>query len=184
MLRAFLIVGIGLLIGLANIASAQDATEKTQDLIAALDKTKYKKKEKRDIKIEIYVDVKNEAVVKTDSAEYSGLYESSDSGYRLKIRVAHDGSVTGGGYDPTINGDDSQRVDFTLKDARVEGALLTATKLYNNGQTEKLEAVFTKRSVSHGANPSNIEGTDSSFGIGFIQTHEKWTNRVFLEFRR
>jgi len=184
MLRALLIVAFGFCVGLANDAHAQDATKKTQDLVAALDKTKYKKKEKKDIKIEIYIDVKNEAVVKRDPAEYSGLYESSESGYGLEIRVAHDGSVTGSGYDSSMTGDDSKRVDFTLKDARVEGALLTATKLYNNGQTEKLEAVFTIRSVSHGTNPSNIEGTDSSFGIGFIQTHEKWTNRVFLEFRR
>ena len=184
MFRALLIVGFVLCIGLGSATYAQDATKQTQDLVAALDKTKYKKKEKKDISIEVYVDVRNEAVVKRDPAEYSGLYESSESGYGLKIRVAHDGSVTGNGYDSTINGEDSQRVDFTLKDARIEGALLTATKLYDDGHTEKLEAVFTIRTISRGKNPSNIEATDSTYGIGFIQSQEKWTNRVFLEFRR
>jgi hypothetical protein len=62
--------------------------QRTKELVSSLDKTKYKKKEKKDIKVEIYVDVRNEAIVKDNPAEYSGLYVSDESGYRLELRVA------------------------------------------------------------------------------------------------
>lgn len=183
MFRTLLVVGFVLCVGLTGSIRAQDAEQKTRELVAALDKTKYKKKEKKDIKIEIYVDVKNEAVVKKNPAEYSGLYQSQDSDFQLDIRVAQDGSVTGSGHE-TSNDEGSHRMDFTLKNARVEGALLTATKVYTSGQTEALEAVFTKRTVLSGTNPQDIATTDSSYGLGFIQTGPTWTNRVFLEFLR
>ena len=183
MFRALLIAGFVICVVLTSGVYAQDAAQKTRELVAALDKTKYKKKEKKDIKIEIYVDVKNEAVVKQNPAEYSGRYESLEPGYSLEIRVGQDGTATGSGYD-TTNGDDSRKMDFTLKDAHVEGALLTAIKVYENGQTEKLQAVFSERTVSRGTNPSNVETTDSKYGIGFIQSSGSWTNRVFLEFRQ
>jgi len=184
MFKALPVALFVLCIGFCIEINAQDASQKTQDLVAALDKTKYKKKEKRGLKIEFYVGVKNEAVVKKDPAEYSGLYESSESDYGLEIRIGHDGTATGGGYDSIMAGNDTQKSNFTLRDARVDGALLTATKVYDNGLSERFEAVFTNRTVSSGTNPSNIETTGSSYGIGFIQTQEKWTNRVFLEFRR
>ena len=42
---------------------AQDSGQKTRELVAALDKTKYKKKEKANVSIETYLDIKNEAAV-------------------------------------------------------------------------------------------------------------------------
>jgi hypothetical protein len=182
MFKLSLLAVILFCIGLSTAVRAQDISQRTQELVAALDKTKYKKKEKKNISIEIYIDVRNEPVVKNNPGEYSGVYLSEESGYRLDIQVAANGSVTGDGYD-TANWQNSDRANFTLKDARIEGALLTGTKVFDNGTSEKLEALFTNRTISSGKNPNEISNRDTSFGIGFIQTNGSSTNRVFLERR-
>ena len=155
---------------------AQSTQARTDALIAALAKTKYKKKEKKNISIEIYVDVKSEAVVKSNPSEYSGVYAAD--GYQLDLRVSADGSAEGSGYDRF--GDDSGKQNFTLRDARVEGALLTATKVYESGRTESFEAVFNNRTVTTGVNPTQIESRVTIYGLAFIQNYADWNNRVHL----
>src|SRR6185369_1722977 len=170
-------------LGLTGSVYAQNAQSKTDELIAALAKTKYKKKEKKNISIEIYVDVKSEAIVKNDVREYSGVYEAESNDYRLELRVSADGKVEGNGYDSWFN--DSKKQNFTLKDARIEGALLTATKVFEDGETGKLEAVFNNRTVTQGKNPNEIESRDTKYGVSFIQSFSDGMNngmsRVFLE---
>ena len=157
----------------------QNAQGRTDALVAALAKTKYKKKEKKNISIEIYIDIRSEAVVKNNPAEYSGLYVSD--GYRLDLRVDSGGSAAGSGYD--LIGGNSGKRNFSLRDARVEGALLTATKVYEGGATEPFEAVFNNRTVTTGKNPNQIENRETLYGLGFIQNNADWTNRVFLELK-
>ena len=182
MSRIFIfIVVLVLLIGLSDTVFAQDAEQKTQNLIDALGKTKYKKKEKKDISFELYIDIKSEAVVKNNVRDYAGVYESSAADYRIELRVSADGKVEGNGYDFDLNG--SQKQNFTLKDARIEGALLTATKVFANGETEKLEAVFNNRTVTEGKNPNEINSRETKYGLGFIDSWGTITNRVFLEFK-
>jgi hypothetical protein len=167
--------------GLSCEVYAQDTSARTQTLVAALDKTKYKKKENKYVSIEIYINIRNEPVVKSNPADFSGSYGTEDNGYRLDLKVAADGSATGSGYD-TVNWEDksSSKARFTLKDARVEGALLTGTKVFENGPSEAFEAVFANRTVSTGKNVDSITSRDTRFGLGFIQTHKDWTNRAFL----
>src|SRR5438067_12317116 len=78
------ILGLGLTLvfftGLGAVVYAQDAGQRTHDLVAALDKTKYKKKEKQGFSVEVYVDVKNEPVLKKNPSEYSGTYKDDDGG--------------------------------------------------------------------------------------------------------
>jgi hypothetical protein len=167
-------------LGLTNAVQAQDSQAKTDALIAALAKTKYKKKEKKNVSIEIYIDIKSEPVVKNNIREYAGVYEA-ESDYRLELRVSDGGKVEGNGYDRRAN--DSERRNFTLKDARIEGALLTATRVFENGETEKFEAVFNNRTVTAGKNPNEIETRETKYGLGFIQAYTDWTNRVFLELK-
>jgi len=176
-----LIVVLVLSIGLSDTIFAQDAEQKTQNLIDALGKTKYKKKEKKNISFELYIDIKSEAVVKNNVRDYAGVYESSATDYRIELRVSADGKVEGNGYDFDLNG--SQKQNFTLKDARIEGALLTATKVFANGETEKLEAVFNNRTVTEGKNPNEINSRETKYGLGFIDSWGTITNRVFLEFK-
>ena len=179
MLRISLLIFVMLFVGLSFEVYAQEADQRTRELVAALDKTKYKKKEKAkaNISIEFYIDIKNEAAIRDDPTAYSGNYDSEDN--RMTLSVAKDGSVTGEGYD-TI-GANARRVNFTLRDARIQGALLTGTKVYDGGSPQAFEAVFTNRTVSTGKNANQIDSRETMFGLGFIQNNESWTNRVFLE---
>ncbi len=182
MLRIFILVAALIFcVGSSNTVFAQVAEQKTQDLIAALGKTKYKKKEKRNISFELYIDIKSEAVVKNNVRDYAGVYQSSEAGYQIELRVAADGKVEGNGYDTDFN--NSQKRNFTLKDARIEGALLTATKVYTGGETKTLEAVFNNRTVVEGKNPNEINSRETKYGLGFIDLWGTMTNRVFLELK-
>src|SRR5439155_11030123 len=164
------ILGLGLTLvfftGLRAVVYAQDAGQRTHDMLAALDKTKYKKKEKKGFSVEVYVDVKNEPVLKRNPSEYWGTYKDDDGGYQMTLRVAADGSVQGSGFG-SYNAESSDKAKFTLKDARVEGALLSGIKVYENGETKKFEAIFTNRTVSSGANAASITSRDTTYGLGF-----------------
>lgn len=180
-----LVVAFVLCANLSANVFAQTAEQKTQDLIAALGKTKYKKKEKKGIAIEIYVDIKSRAVVKNNIRDYAGVYQSSAGDYRLELHVSSDGRVEGSGYDSGfMNG---QKRSFTLQNARIDGALLTATKIYADGGTESLEAVFNNRTTVEGRNSNRINTRETKYGLGFIDTfgltNGTITNRVFLEFK-
>ncbi|MCA1624873.1 MAG: hypothetical protein LC768_10075 [Acidobacteria bacterium] len=172
-------------VGLNSNVLAQNTEQKTQDLISALGKTKYKKKEKKNFSFELYIDIKSEAVVKPDVRDYAGVYQSADADYQIELRVAADGKVEGNGYGSLF--DNSQKRNFTLKDARIDGALLTATKVFADGRTEKLEAVFNNRTMIEGKNPNEITSRETKYGLGFIDIFgtggANITNRVFLEFK-
>jgi hypothetical protein len=164
----------------------QNAQQKTQELIAALGKTKHKKKEKKGFTTESYASITNEAVVKNNIREYAGVYESSGSDYRLELRISGDGRIEGNGYDSLF--DNSQRRNFTLRNARIEAALLTATKVYADGRTQPFEAVFNNQTRAEGKNPSQINSRETKYGLGFIYAYQDsrldLTSRVFLEFKR
>ena len=187
MLKKSLVVAIALFVLATIDVYSQDAGGRARELAAALDKTKYKKKEKPMVTVEFYIDIKNEPVVR-DAASYAGNYGSEDGDYRLALQVDGNGAASGSGQD-WIN---ENRVSYTLKDAFVSGAVLTATKVYSNGEQGKLEAVFVNRTVSNGTNENQIATRDTKFGLGFIQRAtatdtqkgtQTWTNRVFLERR-
>ena len=186
MLKKSLVVAIALFVLATVSVRAQDAGSRARELAAALDKTKYKKKEKPMVTVEFYIDIKNEAVVR-DAASYAGNYASEDSEYNLSLQV-NGGTVSGTGRDWR----NENRLSFTLKDAFISGALLTGTKVYDNGEQQKFEAVFVNRTVSNGKNANEITSQDTKFGLGFIQEvsnndsqkgTQTWTNRVFLERR-
>ena len=180
MFRILVLIVSVFIIGLSCEIYAQDAGARAQTLAAALDKNKYKKKEKHNVLIESYVDIKNEPVVKGNPADYSGTYSADD--YKLELKVAANGSAEGSGYDlRRAEGDRWPNMKFALRGARVEGALLTGTKVFENGQTEAFEAVFANRTVSSGKNAETINSRNTSFGIGFIQVNKDWTSRAFLE---
>jgi len=182
---SILIFALTLFIGSCDTAFAQDSERKTQDLINALGKTKYKKKEKKNVSVEIYINIKSEAVVKNNIQDYAGIYQSEDADYRIELLISNDGKIEGSGFDSDLNR--SQKRRFALENARVEGALLTATKVYADGAAETLEAVFNNRFIVTGKNPNEINSRETKYGLGFIDSSEGdngiSTNRVFLEFK-
>ena len=168
MFRIFVLAAFLVCIGLSGVALAQDADRRTKDLAAALDKTKYKKKDKGLVSVELFLDIRNEPAAKVNAAEYSGVYEAD--GYRLDLSAATGGSASGTGSDSFADG--KGQVNFTLRDGRIEGALLTATKVYDNGDSVPLEAVFVNRTVRAGKTAVDSATKETSFGVAFIQNEK------------
>src|SRR5215475_10177551 len=146
-------------------AQAPDAQKKTDEIVASLNKKKEEVKEKYGVRKEKYKEVRCEPVVKADPSAYSGRYEASELGLgnSLSLRVGNDGRVDASGYEPAETGVKEAR-QFVLRNARIEGALLTAEKVYADGAVEKFEGVFIKRTVLN----SPTDGGVSSFGLGVV----------------
>ena len=113
---------------------------RAQEIAAAFTKHKSVSKESHGVRREKYKDVRSEPDVRQNIGDYSGLYEVSELGYVLSIQVGADGSVRANGHD----GGSVSR-PFDLHNGRIEGALLTATKVYPDGSTERFEGVFMTR---------------------------------------
>jgi hypothetical protein len=159
---------------------AQDVSPRTRELAAALDKTKYKKKDKRDIHIEIYISINNVPSLKNSAADYTGRYESEDGNYTLSLKVASDGTLRSEGTALEL-GDQVHSVAFKLREARIDGGLLTGTKVFDDGRTEAFESAFVDRTVRTGRNAEDSKVTEVAFGLGCIQKNEDWSNRVFMK---
>jgi hypothetical protein len=99
-------------------------------------KLKYKKKEKR-----------FEPAVKQRVEEYAGRYTGIMPDYYLEVAATADGELR-------VTSHEGER-RATLGDIRLDGARLTATRIYADGATRDFEATFVNR----------ILNGESSFGI-------------------
>src|SRR4051812_29353266 len=122
----------------SQTSNSTAARQRTQAIVASLDKTKHVVKERHGVRREKYRDVRNVPVAKANPREYSGAYEVPDLGMGLELRVDSNGNVEGTGYEP-MGGDLSVRRTFSLTNGKVDGALLTATKVYVNGEHDPFE---------------------------------------------
>ena len=181
MLKNILFVLAVVSIGATCVVRAQESRGgRAENLAAALDKTKYKKKEKRDITIEIYIDIKNTPAVLASPAEYSGRYICETGESRIDITAAGDGSFTATGEDANDLGG-NEHGKFTIRDGRIDGAVLTGTRVFDSGQRQPFEAVFVNRTIRNGKNADEIATVNESFGLGYIVTNGDSRNRVFME---
>jgi len=146
-----------------TLASASDTQAKTQAIVASFNKFKHVTKEKHGIRKEKYKKVQSQPVVKANPEDYSGTYEIPDLGFAMHLRVDHSGKVEGDGYEPLMQ-DPTVRRAFTVKNGKIEGALLTATKVYAGGRTEKLEGVFLNRTSFE----SPTDKGSTMFGLGTV----------------
>ena len=147
-----------------NAISQESYTQKrTQEIVASFNKQKYAVKEKDGVRREKYKKVVSEPVIKQNIKDYSGVYEVSDLGYRIDIQAGSDGSVKATGSEPA-NGDTRQARRFRLEGANITGAMLTATKVYEDGATEKFEGVFINRTAFNSPTDNGV----SAFGLGVV----------------
>jgi hypothetical protein len=155
----------------AGIASSQQAGVagselRTQIIVASFNKSKHVVKEKRGVRKEKYLDVRSVPAVKQNPADYSGAYEDlSAMGFSLRLRVSPNGLVEGTGYEP-LNDEPAVSKSFTLRNGRITGALITATKVYGNGSTEPLEGVFINKTVFESPTDKGV----TAFGLGVVGT--------------
>ena len=185
-LRTFSYAMAGLVV-LRSGADAQTAAppspeNRAQAIAASFSKSKHVVREKRGVRKEKYRDVKTVPVVRADPAAYSGTYEDPDLGLSLQIRAFSDGRVEGTGYDP-LDGESGVKQRFTLRNARIDGALFTGAKVYANGSQEPFEGVFINRTSRD--NPDDTGTTE--FGLGVIGKPIRFsgftTNRFFYRLR-
>jgi hypothetical protein len=146
-----------------TLASASDAQIKTQAIVASFNKFKHVDKVKHGIRKEKYKKIQSEPVVKANPEDYSGTYEIPDLGFAIHLRVDHSGKVHGDGYEPLMQDPAVRRV-FTLRNGKIEGALLTGTKVYGSGHTEKLEGVF----INQTSFESPTDKGFTTFGLGTV----------------
>jgi len=159
-------------------ASATDAQSRTAVIASSFTKFKDVTKSKHGITKSKYRRVETTAAIRANPADYSGVYEDPDFGFGLKLSVDSRGAVTGSGYEPL---NESVRRTFTLQNGTIQGALLRATKVYANGNTEPLEAAFMNRTSFESATDT---GT-TVFGLGAlvkpVELHGITINKVFFE---
>jgi hypothetical protein len=162
-MRRFLVAGLAAGLCLAAVGGAaarrQDAGARARELAAYFNKDKHKVREKRGVRLEVFLEMRGEPAERADAALYSGVYESEPD-LPLELRVSADGTAEGRGAEPSPGG--ARR--FTLRGARVSGALLTGTKLYEDGTAERIEAVFINRTERH----SPGETGTTTFGLGVV----------------
>jgi len=172
----------------ASAASSQQSGAarselRAQTIVASFNKSKHVVKTKRGITKEKYLDVRSAPAVKANPADYSGTYEAADARFSLKLRVDASGKVEGTGYD-LVSDDAAVSKSFTLRNGRLSGALLTATKVYGDGSSEPLEGVFINKTVFE--SPTD-KGT-TAFGLGVVgrqfQMDGMTIDRLFYEVKR
>ena len=154
-------------VGAALASSQQPAIARSelraQAIVASFNKSKHVVKEKRGVRKEKYLDVRSAPALKANPADYSGAYEAADARFSLKLRADASGRVEGTGYDP-LNDDAAVSRSFTLRNGRVSGALLTATKVYGDGSSAPLEGVFINKTVFESPTDKGV----TTFGLGVV----------------
>lgn len=158
-MRAFVMVTF-LLAGSGTVGSQSLASQsRAHEIAAAFTKHKYVVKESHGVRREKYKDVRSEPTVRPNVRDFAGAYEVAELGYELTVQIGDDGTVRASGSDG-----DAESRRFELEDAKIQGALLTGTKVYHNGTSERFEAVFLTRTDR--ANPTD-PGT-VLYGLGVL----------------
>ena len=153
-MRIFVVIGLLIASCLSALAQQLSST-RAQELAAAFNKQKHVVKEKYGVRREKYKDVRSEPAVKQNIADYSGVYEVPELAYVITIQIGSDGRIRASGNDKGHS--------FRLENARIDGALLTASKIYQDGSTEKFEGVFLNRTDRN--SPTDPGTTMSGLGV-------------------
>ena len=158
------------------VAQGSSVQARTQAIVASFNKHKHVIKEKRGVRLEKYKDVRSVAAIKSSIRDYSGSYEADGLGMSLDLNVDGSGNVTANGYD-RVDMDSPVWRQFTLRNARIQGALLTATKVYANGATEPFEGVFINRTSFESPTDKGV----THFGLGVVGNSRQVVNGVSIE---
>jgi len=143
--------------------SQETNVQRTRAIVASFNKKKHEVREKFGVRVEKYKEIRSEPAILKNVRDYSGSYEAEGLGLSLDLHVVASGNVTGNGYEAV---DEDQRVfrGFSLRNARIDGALLTATKVYERGGTEPFEGVFINKTSFESPTDKGV----TTFGLGVI----------------
>jgi len=157
-MRTFVVIVLSVACAAGVVSQQLSSQTKAREIAAAFTKNKHAVKEKFGVRMEKYKDVRSEPAVKSNISEYSGVYEVQDLGYVINVQVGSDGRVQ-------ASGSERSRA-FTLENAKIDGALLTATKVYSDGAREKFEGSFLNRTDRNSPTDPGV----TIFGLGVVLT--------------
>lgn len=151
--------------GFIDVGSAlsQTTAQRTSAIVASFNKSKHVVKERHGVRLEKYKEVRSEPAILKNLRDYSGSYEAEGLGLSLDLRVDSNGNIAGNGYE-SVDDDRTVFRGFTLRNARIDGALLTGTKVYERGGTEAFEGVF----INMTSFDSPTDRGFTSFGLGVV----------------
>jgi hypothetical protein len=158
---------LGLISGSASsqqTPSSQSAVQtRTRAIVASFNKSKHAVKERHGVRVEKYKEIRSEPVIKKNARDYAGSYEVPGLDFAVELRVDPKGSLAGTGYEP-VDMDATVLRRFTLRNPRIDGALLTATKVYENGASEPFEGVFINLTSFDSPTDRGV----TTFGLGVV----------------
>jgi len=157
-MRTFVVIVLSVACAAGVVSQQLSSQTKAREIAAAFTKNKHAVKEKFGVRMEKYKDVRSEPAVKSNLSEYTGVYEVQDLGYVISVQVGSDGRVQ-------ASGSEKSRA-FTLENAKIDGALLTATKVYSDGAREKFEGSFLNRTDRNSPTDPGV----TIFGLGVVLT--------------
>ena len=157
-MRTFVVIVLSLACAASVFSQQLTSQTKAREIAAAFTKNKHVVKEKFGVRMEKYKDVRSEPAVKSNVSEYSGVYEVPDLGYVITVQVGSDGRIQ-------ASGSENSRT-FRLESARIDGALLTATKVYSDGAKERFEGSFLNRTDRNSPTDPGV----TIFGLGVLLT--------------
>ena len=142
-----------ILLALALLTAVSSYALSVDEMLARFNKVKQKSKHRHGVMTESYLEVHSEL-----ATGRSGSYEATGFGRTLTLEVHAGGTVTGRGADDGRT--------FELRDGRVDGSHLTATKRFADGTTEPLEGIFINQRRIEGRTARELTSDRTTFGLG------------------
>ncbi len=150
-MKRILVTVISLAILITSKAYGQSPKEKAESIAAEFNKTKHKVKEKNGITTESHKVVEASPDIAGNIASYAGKYELDGLGHYILLHQSNNSWEAE--FFKTENGKDTKLA--SLKDIKIESALLTATIDHTDGRSASFEGVFINR-VENGIKSSGI----------------------------
>ena len=113
-----------------------------------------------------------EAVVRAEARDYAGRYVGIDESYVLEVGTEADGRLK------ITSHEGPRRAE--LRDIRLDGARLTATKVYEDGSTAKFEGLFADR-VLNGERRFGVVVSGLDLRLEGLTTLSRIFYRLFTE---
>src|SRR5688572_15055929 len=175
-LVAFTLIDVSSAMPQQPARSQSAAQARTRAIVASFNKSKRGVKEKYGIRVEKYKEVRSEPAIKANVRDYAGAYEVQGMGFTLDLRVDTNGNIAASGYEP-VDADATVMRRFTLRNARIDGALFTATKVYASGAAEPFEGVFINRTSFESPSDRGV----TTFGLGVIGPSMRVVGGVYID---